>query len=189
MYCTYDGMNVCNYLWSDFSEAPSSVLGLLWCVADDGVHPHCRWTNEQVFICRTCYNLLLFFSFWACLFLSCNHSSTPCHQPADLTCFHNCFLPSASLDFSLILVYDYVLLCNSITFHQFLFTYSSFRTFSSLRYINPWLLLCLLKLDLLCTWILSYINLTAFPSLIFDSLRAFAGALNQWLVLETLTYA
>ena len=54
------------------------------------------------------------------------------------------------------------------------------------RYINPQLTLWFLKLDLLCTHVLSYTNLAHFSSLVLDSLGAFAGALNWWLVLQIL---
>ena len=55
------------------------------------------------------------------LFFFHNYSSIPHHQPADSTCFHNCFLPSASLDFfdsfPLTHVYFFMIPSHSIMFY------------------------------------------------------------------------
>ena len=71
---------------------------------------------DDILIYSTYYDSLL--SFWTYLFFSCNYSSLPCHQVADLTCLHNRFLPSDSLDF-----YD----SSSLT-HMYFFTIPLYST-------------------------------------------------------------
>ena len=97
-------------------------------------------------------------------FLFCDYSSLPCHRPADYTCLHNRFLPSASSDFcdSSLLTHTYVLLCDSITFCHVPFALSSFQNFPSLRYINSQLAMYFPKLDLLCTLVHCHTNLVNF---------------------------
>ena len=65
---------------------------------------------------------VLFFS-WTYHFSSCDYSSFPHHWSADYTCLHNCFLPSASLDFhdssSLTCMYFFAIPSHSTAFHLF----------------------------------------------------------------------
>ena len=111
-----------------------------------------------------CYILPLFISFLGLIFFfSHNYSSTPCHRPADSTCLHNCFLPSASLDiynsFLITYMYFFVIPSHSTTFH---FVLSLLQTFPSLRYINPQFATYFPKLDLLSTLIYCCTNLVFF---------------------------
>ena len=114
----------------------NDVMEMLWCEwYDHNVMTRTWWqrwcgmaqgpldaTSYMPFQWTTCYISLLFFLFLRLIssFL-CNYSSTPCHQPTDSTCLHNCFLLSTSLDFYglflLTCMYFFTILSHSISFH------------------------------------------------------------------------
>ena len=127
---------------------------------------------------------VLFFS-WTYHFFPCDYSSF--HDISLLTTlafviasFH--LIPWTSITH---LFYSYILLHDSFAFHCIPFVSSLFQNFPSLRYINPWLAMYLPKLDLLCTLVHSHTNLVPlFLHLSLTLWKAFAGALNWWLVLR-----
>ena len=85
------------------------------------LNPHLvpSWTNHLISSLLHFAPIPLFS--WTYFFFSHNYSSFPYHQPTDSTCLHNCFLPSASLDFFesflLMHMYFFMIPSHSINFH------------------------------------------------------------------------